>query len=207
MYDKTARKATLLSNRAQQTLIDHDGELALISHYLDVADASVVYRTLLNEIDWQEESVFLYGRSLKVPRLVAWYGEPGACYKYSGVTHQPLKWTVTLQRLRRQIERDTEQRFNCVLANYYRDGNDSMGWHGDNERELGPEPDIASLSLGAERIFKMRHNRTRETLDLNLADGDLLLMGGELQQCWQHSLPKRRRVTEGRINLTFRWIG
>lgn len=150
----------------------------------------------------------MYGRELLSPRLTAWYGDPGGEYSYSGVSHTPLAWTAPLLRLKHQVELATEAKFNSALLNLYRDGNDSVAWHSDDERELGPRPQIASLSLGAQRTFSLKHKARRDLprVDLELTHGSLLWMGGTCQQHWLHQIPKRKRVTEPRINVTFRWI-
>lgn len=186
--------------------INEDGELYLIRGFLDAADATSMARILMKELAWQEEYVLIAGRRIPVPRLVCWYGDPGAHYTYSGAAHAPLPWTPTVGHLRERIEILTHHSFNSVLANLYRDGNDSMGWHADKEKELGRNPFIASLSLGAERLFKLRHTKTGEGLDLTLSHGSLLLMGGRLQHAWRHCVPKMKHIGGSRINLTFRRI-
>lgn len=187
-------------------LLRGEDELYLLPQFLHAARASELFATLRAELAWRSERIVTYGRAVPVPRRVCWYGDPGAVYRYSGVAHQPLPWTPTLTALRQRIEATCARTFNSVLGNLYRDGQDSMGWHADNEPELGPAPVIASLSLGAERLFKLRHTRRGATLDITLPDGSLLVMGGELQRHWRHSLPKTRRALGGRINLTFRYV-
>ena len=148
----------------------------------------------------------VFGRPVKVPRLMCWYGDPDASYTYSGVKHDPLPWTETLNSVRRHVEQICRHPFNSVLANLYRDGRDSMGWHADNEKELGINPVIASFSLGDERLFRLSHNKTKEKLDIVLGHGDLLIMAGALQHHWRHSVPKTKQPKMRRINLTFRQI-
>jgi alkylated DNA repair dioxygenase AlkB len=151
----------------------------------------------------------MFGKEVPQPRLTAWYGDPAAQYTYSGLTWEPRPWTPTLLDLRRRLEAATDARFNSVLLNYYRDGRDSMGWHADNEPELGAAPAIASLSLGASRRFRLRPYRgglTHPSFSLDLPTGSLLLMRGPTQQHWQHELPKTARPVGPRLNLTFRWI-
>jgi alkylated DNA repair dioxygenase AlkB len=149
----------------------------------------------------------LFGRRVAAPRLEAWYGDPGARYAYSGLAHEPLPWTPLLLDLRERVVDAAGGAYNSVLANLYRDGNDSNGWHADDERELGPEPHIASLSFGAPRRFLMRHRRDPSLrLELLLAPGSLLVMRGATQQCWKHAVPKTRAVTGARINLTYRLV-
>jgi alkylated DNA repair dioxygenase AlkB len=183
-----------------------DGELYLIKAFYerDVADA--LFASLYRTLAWQEESVLIFGKACKVPRLMCWYGDPGAIYRYSGVEHRPLPWTDELSAIKARIERFGGDGFNSVLANLYRDGRDSMGYHADNEKELGINPTIASLSLGDSRLFRLRHKKRRENLDIVLEHGDLLIMAGALQHHWVHALPKTRQAKNPRINLTFRRI-
>jgi alkylated DNA repair dioxygenase AlkB len=187
-------------------IVDKDGYAILIEHFIadDIADKHC--QSLLNDIQWQEEHYTIYGKTVAAPRLVAWYGDPQATYRYSGVSHTPLPWLPLLAELKTQIEQQSRHSFNSVLCNLYRNGQDSMGWHADKESELGNNPYIASLSLGAARLFKFRHLKTKDTIDVVLANGSLLLMGGELQYHWRHSLPKTAKVNLPRINLTFRKI-
>ncbi len=187
-------------------LIDDEGRLDLIDNFYPPAHAAELFATLLAELDWREESITVYGRRVAVPRLVCWYGDRGAVYTYSGVRHEPLPWTATLQDVRAAVQVRTGWAFNSVLGNLYRDGNDAMGWHADKERELGAEPRIAALSLGATRVFKLRHNKRREVISVPLEASGLLLMSGRLQHCWRHAVPKTRRRVGPRINLTFRCI-
>jgi alkylated DNA repair dioxygenase AlkB len=183
-----------------------DGELRLVEGFLSASKAATRFQSLQSELDWQEEALVIAGRQVMVPRLVCWYGDPGARYRYSGVSHEPAPWTPALAQLREEVEQRSGSRFNSVLGNLYRTGQDSMGWHADKEKELGPDPVIASLSLGATRRFLLRHNRTREQIELSLTDGSLLIMGGRLQHAWRHCVPKAPRGAEARINLTFRLI-
>lgn len=186
--------------------MQHDGEVTYIANFLSADQASEYFRRLYTDLNWQQETIMIAGRQQTVPRLVCWYGDAGAVYHYSGTTHYPQPWTAELVELKQKIETLTGWRFNSVLANLYRDGRDSMGWHADNEKALGRNPCIASLSLGQNRRFKLRHNKKIETLDLELASGSLLLMAGSLQHHWRHCLPKSQRIMGPRINLTFRRI-
>lgn len=187
-------------------LLNRDGEIHYHDSFLAVPAANEWLSKLMRDLQWQEETLFIAGRSVRVPRLTAWYGHPEAKYRYSGRTHDPLAWNQALLRLKDHVEALCGSSFNSVLANFYRNGNDSIGWHADNERELGPRPLIASLSLGAERIFEIRHNLTREILRLPLHSGSLLIMSGDFQTCWQHRIHKQRAILAPRINLTFRHI-
>ena len=187
-------------------LASQDGELYYLPGFISPPEALAMFQRLHVGLAWREEDIVIAGRRIPVPRRVCWYGDEGAVYRYSGVSHIPLPWTDDLLALKCRIESACGHGFNSVLANLYRDGQDSMGWHADKEKELGENPYIASLSLGAERWFKLRHNQSGETIDIRLGDGSLLLMGGCLQHHWRHCLPKMREVKTARINLTFRTI-
>lgn len=164
--------------------------------------------TLLREIAWRQEAIRLWDKQYLQPRLSAWYGDAGARYTYSGMTLEPIAWTATLLRIKEDIEAASGHRFNSVLCNLYRNEQDSVSWHSDNEAEFGDKPVIASLSLGETRVFKFRHRRRKEQkrLALELTDGSLLIMAGATQQCWQHAVEKERYPCGPRINLTFRHI-
>lgn len=163
---------------------------------------------LLGEIQWREETIRLWGKEYLQPRLSAWYGDAGRRYAYSGVMLHPFPWTETLLQIREDVESASGHRFNSVLLNLYRDENDSVGWHSDAEAELGNMPEIASLSLGATRRFRLRHKVRKEVkpVVIDLTDGSLLLMAGKTQSCWQHAIHKQARTCGPRINLTFRNI-
>ncbi len=184
----------------------HDEELYLIRQFYHSDKADELFDNLLNSLDWGEEHLFIYGRHIKVPRLLSWYGDPDAYYRYSGVDHQPKPWTDELRKIKLNIESECNCRFNSVLANLYRDGNDSMGCHADNEKELGVNPVIASLSLGDERLFKLNHLIKKDTFSIPLGHGDLLVMAGTFQHHWLHSIPKTKKKKSPRINLTLRRI-
>lgn len=190
----------------QTNLCPRNGEAYLIKAFYPTLAADRLFANLYQTLAWQEETIVVFGRACKVPRLTCWYGDADAVYHYSGVKHEPLPWLKDLQAIKLQIEACCGATFNSVLANLYRDGRDSMGYHSDNEKELGSQPVIASLSLGEARLFKLRHKKRHENLDIVLEHGDLLLMAGPLQQHWLHALPKTRQAKQPRINLTFRKI-
>lgn len=183
-----------------------DGEVYLFRGFLGAEESARWLAVLEAELAWQQEWIVIAGKRVLVPRRVCWYGDECAVYRYSGVDHQPLRWTPGLLELKERVERFLGVVFNSVLCNHYRDGADSMGWHADKEKELGRDPVIASLSLGATRRFLLRHNKTRESLALDLDSGSLLLMQGALQHHWRHCVPKDRNCRAPRINLTFRRI-
>jgi len=164
---------------------------------------------LAAELPLRGDTFRRFGRSVRVPRLVSWHGDPGCEYRYSGQTYEPAPWTPGLAVIRARLAERTEIPWNAVLANYYRDGRDSVGWHADDERERGPTRDdvaIASLSLGATRRFVLRHRESGERREFALTDGSLLVMRGRTQRHWRHALPKTAAPVGPRLNLTFRVI-
>jgi alkylated DNA repair dioxygenase AlkB len=170
--------------------------------------ATQIVERLIAEIPWRSEEVVMWGRRVPQPRLTAWYGDTGASYAYSGIQLDPLPWTPLLLDTKARIEAAVGCTFNSVLLNYYRDHRDSVGLHSDAEPELGERPVIASLSLGEERIFILKHktSRSAKPVHLRLASGSLLLMKGDTQHCWRHCVPKEHRPCGPRVNLTFRSI-
>jgi alkylated DNA repair dioxygenase AlkB len=172
-----------------------------------LGDAAAVTQTLRAEIPWEQHRLQLFGREVASPRLSCWMGDADAVYTYSRTRFVPRPWTPLVAELRDGLQALTAQRFNSVLCNLYRDGSDAMALHSDDEPELGPRPLIASLSFGATRRFRLRHKRDPALrLDLDLPSGSLLLMSGTTQQHYRHDLPRSARVSQARINLTFRRI-
>lgn len=160
----------------------------------------------IEQLQWQQPSITLYGQQRLIPRLQAWYGDPDSQYEYSKLLMQPLPWDTRLAKLKQACEQKCEANFNSVLANYYRHGNDSMGMHSDNEPELGQQPVIASVSLGQTRRFTFKNVHSKETYKLGLEHGSLLVMRGNTQQHWHHGLNKSRTQTAPRLNFTFRYV-
>lgn len=185
-----------------------DAEIEFEESFLVDRDAEAWRADLVANVSWERQTLRIFGRAVPVPRLSAWYGDPGATYAYSGIRLEPLPWLPALSEIRRRLEGAVGCGFNSVLLNLYRDGRDGMGWHSDDEPELGREPTIASLSLGATRRFLLRHRERRElpTLELRPTNGSLILMSGATQRYWKHQVPKTTRPTEPRLNLTFRAI-
>ncbi len=182
-------------------------ELAIIEDWLAAAEADALLGDLLVAIPWENHRIRIFGREVDSPRLSCWIGDPGTSYVYSGTRFDPHPWPVPLAGLRTRVELACGAQFNSVLANLYRDGRDSMGWHSDDEPELGEQPVIASLSLGEARRFLFRAREgDRRTRELRLAHGSLLRMAGDTQRRYRHALPRMARVTMPRINLTFRQI-
>jgi alkylated DNA repair dioxygenase AlkB len=185
-----------------------DAELAFARCFYSAEQAAHFLQDLSTGIAWRQEHIQLWGKQHLQPRLTAWHGDAGSHYSYSGLDLTPLAWTPALVTIKRDIEAASGHHYNSVLLNLYRNENDSVGWHSDNEAELGRQPAIASLSLGATRTFKMRHKRRKDlpVFTLALPSGSLLLMSGPTQACWQHAVEKEKQTTGPRINLTFRHI-
>lgn len=182
-------------------------ELRIAPTFLGAVDADAALAVLRSEIPWEQHRIRLYGREHASPRLSCWIGDAGAHYTYSRTRFEPRPWTPALDALKVKVQAACGARFNSVLANLYRDGADGMGWHADDEPELGREPVIASLSLGAPRAFAFRDRAARrQRIRLELPHGSLLLMAGQTQALYQHALPKSDRPLSARLNLTFRWV-
>jgi len=177
--------------------------LIYIPEFFRQGIADKLYAVLKKATPWKQEKTF-YGNTFL--RLTAYYADPGIQYAYSGVKHDSLSWPWYLEEVKKRVDREANGTFNSLLLNYYRDGKDSIGWHSDNERELGQNPIVPSISLGAERVFQIRHTKSKEKKEYTLKHGSLLIMGGTMQHYWQHCVPKTTKVNEGRINLTFRNI-
>ncbi|NNL57040.1 MAG: alpha-ketoglutarate-dependent dioxygenase AlkB [Pseudomonadales bacterium] len=193
--------------KAAPWLLLPNAELRYCANFYSPNKAAQLFATLRAEIDWQQETIFLFGKRQPVPRLSALYGDSGLLYRYSNIEHTAHAWTPLLAALRKDVEGLTGSSVNSVLANLYRDGNDCNGWHADNEPELGSAPVIASISLGAARDFHFKHRELpQHSYRCQLAPGSVLIMAGAMQSHWLHQLPRRRRVSEARINLTFRQI-
>jgi len=184
-----------------------DADIIYYPHFLNKEEADAIFEQLTTDIPWQQDEIRVFGKVHPQPRLTALFGNDGKSYSYSNIKMQPLPWNPILEKIKSQIETLIETDFTTVLLNLYRDGKDSNGWHADNEKELGKNPVIASISLGAERVFQLKHN-TDSSLKQNilLAHGSLLLMKGSTQHCWKHQIPKTNKPIAGRINLTFRVI-
>lgn len=183
-----------------------DGLLFFHERWLPAEASAAAFSALRAETPWKAEQIRMFGTLIDVPRRTAWYGDPGATYVYSGLRNDPLAWTPVLAALRDAVAAAAGAPMNSVLLNWYRDGRDSMGWHADAEPELGPDPVIASLSLGAPRRFVLRHAKKKgRAMTFVLGDGALLVMAGRTQHFYRHAVPKEEAAGE-RINLTFRRI-
>jgi alkylated DNA repair dioxygenase AlkB len=191
-----------------QVLALPDAELRYAPHWLGSADADALLQALRDGIAWERHRIRLFGRQVDAPRLSCWIGDDDATYTYSRTRHAPRPWPEALRLLRERLRAESGADFNGVLANLYRDGNDGMGWHSDDEPELGARPLLASLSLGATRRFLIRHrDKAKKPIAIELGHGSLLWMGGDTQLHYRHALPKTARQVGMRINLTFRKLG
>jgi alkylated DNA repair dioxygenase AlkB len=181
-------------------------EIVFWPNWLDSQHADALLATAISKTPWREDMINIGGKCIPVPRLQNWFGAPNTSYTYSGIRLQALEFPDWMDKVRTAVEQVTGHRFNRALVNYYRHGRDSVDWHADNEVELGREPMVASLSLGAERVFQLRHNKTKERLSVSLPHGSLLLMGAGIQEHWQHRLAKVASLEQPRVNFTFRYM-
>jgi alkylated DNA repair dioxygenase AlkB len=183
-----------------------DAEVLLYRGVFPTARQRVLFHSLRHGVPWEQHMLKLFGRTVSAPRLSAWYGDAGAVYSYSGLRLEPLPWTPTLAQIKETVQQVAGVGFNSALLNLYRHGSDSVGWHSDAECELGRNPSIASVSLGAVRRFEMEHKKRRQRVSLDLEPGSVLVMAGPTQHHWRHRLTKTRRGVGVRINLTFRRV-
>ena len=191
----------------KQEIINHQNlDIILDKFFLNQSDANNLYERCLNDISWQSSAIIMFGRKIDVPRLECWYGDYGCEYTYSGKSLKRFEFPNFLLDLRMLIEKKVNSNFNSVLANLYRDGQDSMGWHADDEKELGNEPVIASISLGENRPIIFQNKKTKEKVTFDQPHGSLLVMQGKTQDHWKHAINKSKKIDKPRINLTFRNI-
>jgi alkylated DNA repair dioxygenase AlkB len=190
--------------------ISFDLPNAIIEYYPNVFDAekaNLLFKKLYQEIPWQQDNITVFGKNHLQPRLTALFGNEGKPYSYSNIIMQPHAWNPILTFIKEEVEAISQEQFTTVLLNLYRNGKDNNGWHADNEKELGRNPVIASVSFGAERTFYLQHNSIKEAkLKISLAHGSLLVMKGETQHFWKHQIAKTAKPINPRINLTFRSI-
>jgi len=185
-------------------LLPYDGEAIYHREILNAAEADHYFNTLLNTVGWQNDEVVIFGKRIVTKRQVAWYADACYNYTYSNTTKEALPWTKELLELKQLAEKLSGHTYNSCLLNLYHDGDEGMGWHSDNEKELKKDGAIASLSFGAERKFVFKHRDSKEKVEVMLAHGSMLVMKGTTQTHWLHSLPKSKKVITPRVNLTFR---
>ena len=183
---------------------DRQSEITFWPSWLGSTESDDLLAIAIDQVAWRQDNIHIAGKSIPIPRLQNWYGDPTTSYTYSRIKLQAVAFPPWMETLRRRVERQTGNCFNRTLVNYYRDGQDSVDWHADDELELGPEPIIASVSLGQERAFLLRHKTTKERLKINLPHGSLMMMGPGIQEHWHHSVAKDKNVVGPRINFTFR---
>ena len=187
-------------------LLPRDGCIRYFPGIYSESSPAQFISQLQTSLQWDSDQLMMFGKLVTMRRKVAWVGDPNCSYTYSGVKKTPQNWTPELLSIKSQLEEIAKAEFNSCLLNLYHDGDDGMGWHSDNERELDPQSPIASLSLGAERKFALRHKKDKETISLFLENGSVLIMYAPTQKYWQHALLKTKTASEVRINLTFRKI-
>ncbi|MDB5029783.1 alpha-ketoglutarate-dependent dioxygenase AlkB [Mucilaginibacter sp.] len=185
-------------------LLSHDGVVNYYGKVMETTEADNYLDILLNTIQWKNDEAVIFGRHIITKRKVAWYGNDGYSYTYSNTTKQALSWTKELLELKTLVEELTGEQYNSCLLNLYHTGDEGMAWHRDDEKSLGKNTSIASLSFGAERKFALKHRVSKEPVSLILENGSLLVMKGATQSNWLHSLPKSKKVITPRVNLTFR---
>jgi alkylated DNA repair dioxygenase AlkB len=179
-----------------ENLLPYDGIAIYHGIVLNEKEATQICKNLLDTIPWKQDEVMMFGKKIMTKRKVAWYADAGISYTYAGVKKSGLEWTKSLLEIKQKVESITGASYNACLLNLYHEGEEGMGWHRDNEKEIVPESSIASVSLGAARKFAFKHATTNERLDIELANGSLLDMKGAIQAHWYHSLPKTTRVKQ-----------
>lgn len=196
------KQLNLSEDKPQRIELNHESYLLIYPNWLQVP-----YQSLRDSIAWQQHSIRIFGREINEPRLSAWIGDPQCSYRYSQQLRLPMPWSEPLGVIREQLNREFDTHFNSVLANLYRDGNDAMGWHSDDEKELVKDASIASLSLGSERRFLLREKGSKAKVgEWALGHGTLLIMAAKTQQYYEHAIARTKKVVGERINLTFRQI-
>lgn len=198
---------SLFIENANQNLLPDGGEVLYFGKIFDKQQSQNYLHKLLKNIQWEQDKVVVFGKQIVVNRKVAWYGNGGQNYTYSGTTKVATKWIKELLEIKKAIESYTQVEFNSCLLNLYENGSQGMGWHSDSEKELGKNTTIASVSFGAGREFRFRHKKDKKIkTSVILESGSLLMMKGETQQNWLHQIPKSSKILEPRVNLTFRTI-
>ncbi len=194
----------LFAPNPADNLLPQDGVVNFYGSIIPDQEADRYFDSLFSDIQWKHDEAHIFGKHYITKRKVAWYGDAGFSYSYSGATKRALDWTYDLLQLKAIVEEATGDRFNSCLLNLYHTGDEGMAWHSDDEKSLAGNSSIASLSFGAERVFRFKHKQTQEVISITLESGSLLVMKGATQTHWRHCLPKTRKITTPRINLTFR---
>jgi alkylated DNA repair dioxygenase AlkB len=197
----------IINDVQQEVLSMPNADVTFYQNFFNLKESNKIFQILNDQINWRQDKMKLYGKDIDLPRKTAWYGDQEKSYRFSGIHLKPEPWTPTLLEIKDRIEEFALVRFNSVLLNLYRDGNDGISWHTDAERELGVNPVIGSVSFGGARRFMFRHRKLQDLkAEIELTHGSFLLMAGETQHFWQHQVPKTTRNVKPRINLTFRVI-
>ncbi len=199
-----SRNQTSLLIERESHLLPRDGVVEYKPALFSDAESEDLFGALLTTTPWQHDEVILFGQKRVLSRMVAWHGDGDFSYSYSGTSKTASPWSPELLLIKQRVEQQCAHRFNSCLLNLYHDGSEGMGWHSDDERTLGRNPVIASVSFGAERIFKLKHRESKEVINVLLENGSLLVMKGQTQHHWLHTMPKTKKISRPRINLTFR---
>jgi alkylated DNA repair dioxygenase AlkB len=185
-------------------IINFEGEAIYYGPIFSLEQSSLYFDDLLKNIEWKNEEIIMFGKEIISKRKVSFYGDDAIEYTYSNKTKKGLIWTASLLKIKSIVENLTQASYNGCLLNLYHDGNEGMGWHSDGEKEIMPNSSIASVSIGIERKFSFKNKSSKETVSIQLENGSLLEMKGAIQKNWLHALPKSKKITKPRINLTFR---
>ena len=196
----------LLNTPEPIAILPKDGQAEYLNNFYALDECHDLFKNLLSSLPWESDQILMFGKLVTTSRKVAWVADPGCLYTYSGIQKIPQDWTNELLQIKHKLEQVTGHTYNSCLLNLYHNGNEGMGWHSDNEKELDSTTPIASVSLGARRKFAFRHKQDKTTTSVFLENGSLLMMHPPMQEHWQHSLLKTKIVTSPRINLTFRKI-
>ena len=195
-----------LEASAEKNLLPYDGEVYYYGKVMSSEDADQYFRLLMQEIEWENDKALIFGKEIITKRKVAWYGDKPFAYTYSKYTKEALPWSPTLLKLKSLVEKESQETYNSCLLNLYHQGEEGMAWHSDGEKDLKKHGAIASISLGAQRKFAFKHKASKEKVEMYLEHGSLLIMKGSTQSHWLHRLPPTKKVSEARVNLTFRTI-
>jgi len=196
----------LFNTERVMNVLPHDGIADYYGRVFGATEAAAYLERLLRDVEWKQDEVVIFGKRILTKRMVAWYGDHSYGYTYSGVTRQALEWTDDLRVLKARVERESGAQYNSCLLNLYHNGEEGVSWHSDDEKELERDGAIASVSFGAERKFQFKHKTTGQLVEVLLEPGSLLVMRAECQRFWLHALPKTKKVSRPRVNLTFRKI-
>ena len=203
----TYEQYSLFNNENINSFEKHHLNIDYVKNYFNEEESTYFFKSLKDKIKWKQDYIKFFGKSHPLPRLTAWYGDRNKTYTYSGIPMTPNLWNTELLEIKKKVDQYAKINFNSVLLNYYRSGNDSVSWHSDDEKELGDQPIIGSVSFGGIRKFRLRNKKNKKLIhNIELENGSLLIMSGLTQKYWEHEIPKTKKKVEERINLTFRSI-